>query len=95
MGEGRHRKMLWIVLGAALLLGAVSLMDRDGFRQYFRLEQDVERLTARNTRLAEQNRALLREIDALRDDPRALERAAREELGYVKAGEIVIQLEGP
>lgn len=95
MVEGRHRQMLWIVLGAALLLGSVSLMDRDGFRRYFRLEADVDRLTARNTELAEKNRGLLREIESLRDDPRALERAAREELGYVKAGEIVIQLEAP
>lgn len=95
MFEGLHRKKLGVVLGAALLLVATSLMDRDGFRQYFRLQQDVGRLSEQNAQLAEKNRGLLREIQALRDDPKALERAAREELGYVKAGEIVIQLEEP
>ncbi|MCI0672719.1 MAG: septum formation initiator family protein [Myxococcaceae bacterium] len=34
-------------------------------------------------------------MSALRKDPRALERAAREELGFVKPGEVVLQLEVP
>ena len=35
----------------------------------------------------------MREINALRNDPAALERAAREELGYIKPGELVFHLE--
>jgi cell division protein FtsB len=34
-------------------------------------------------------------IDALRYDPKAVERLARERLGYVKAGETVIRFEPP
>ena len=34
-----------------------------------------------------------REVEGLRDDPAAIERAAREELGFVKPGEIVIHLQ--
>lgn len=95
MDPGRHRKLLGIALGAVLLLGAASAADGEGFRQYFVLQQDVARLTQRNAEVAEKNRALLREIQALREDPRAMERAAREELGFVREGEIVIQLEAP
>ena len=37
--------------------------------------------------------ALLREIEALRSDPAALERAIREELNFVRPGEVIVQVE--
>lgn len=88
-----RRKFLAV---AAVLAGALSLAsaaDARGFRRYLALRQDVEALQQRNRGLSEQNEALKREINALRKDPAALERAAREELGYVKPGEIVFHLE--
>ena len=88
------RKKFLVV--AAVLAGALSLAsvaDARGFRRYLSLRQDVTSLQERNRVLAEQNEALLREINALRKDPAALERAAREELGFVKPGELVFHLE--
>ena len=35
---------------------------------------------------------LAREAEALRTDPAAIERVARDELGWVRAGEIVVDL---
>jgi cell division protein FtsB len=90
-----HRRKLWGGVAGALLLCVASAADATGFQRYFRLRQDVERLSARNASLAEQNAALVREIAALRDDRAALERAVREELHYVKPGELVLQLEAP
>ncbi len=90
-----RRKFLGI---AAVLAGALSLAsvaDARGFRRYLALRQDVEALQERNRALAEQNELLRQEIHALRKDPAALERAAREELGYVKPGELVFHLEAP
>ncbi|WP_224248193.1 FtsB family cell division protein [Hyalangium gracile] len=88
-----RKKFLMVagVLAGALSLASVA--DARGFRRYLSLRQDVESLQERNRTLAEQNEALRREINALRKDPEALERAAREELGYVKPGEIVFHLE--
>lgn len=83
---------------AAVVAGVLSLAsvaDARGFRRYLRLRQDVEALQERNRGLAQQNESLLREINALRKDPAALERAAREELGYIKPGELVFHLEAP
>jgi len=83
---------------AAVLAGVLSLAsvaDARGFRRYLKLRQDVEALQERNRSLAQQNEGLLREINALRKEPAALERAAREELGYVKPGELVFHLEAP
>ena len=45
-----------------------------------------------NARLAAENAALSREARALRGDPAALERAAREELRFVRPGERVYWL---
>ena len=54
------------------------MVDAKGFRCYLSLRQGLESLEERNHALSEQNDALLREINALRNDPAALERAARE-----------------
>jgi cell division protein FtsB len=88
-----RRKLLGVAACVAAILTLVSVVDAKGFRRYLRLRQDLEAIEARNQVLSEQNDALLREINALRNEPAALERAAREELGYVKPGEIVFHLE--
>ncbi|WP_257449430.1 FtsB family cell division protein [Archangium lipolyticum] len=88
-----RRKLLGVAACVAAVLTLVSVVDAKGFRRYLRLRQDVESIQARNRVLSEQNDALRREINALRNDPNALERAAREELGYIKPGEIVFHLE--
>jgi cell division protein FtsB len=84
-------------LGVASLVAAgftlLSVADANGFRRYFRLRSEVAELVSRNRRLTEQNQMLLREIQALREEPGAVERAAREELGFVKPGEVVLNLE--
>jgi cell division protein FtsB len=49
-------------------------------------------MRAENARLAAENAALAREAHALRSDPAALERAAREELRFVRPGERVYLL---
>ncbi|QRK06381.1 septum formation initiator family protein [Archangium violaceum] len=88
-----RRKLLGIAACVAALLTLVSVVDAKGFRRYLLLRQDVEAIQERNRILSEQNDVLRREINALRNDPTALERAAREELGYIKPGEIVFHLE--
>jgi cell division protein FtsB len=88
-----RRKLLAVAAVLAGVLSLASVADARGFRRYLGLRQDVEALQERNRALAGQNETLLREINALRKEPVALERAVREELGYVKPGEIVFHLE--
>jgi cell division protein FtsB len=90
-----RQKLLAVATALAVALSLVSVADAKGFRRYLRLRDDVESLHERNAALAATNEALRREIQALREDPAALERAVREELGYVKPGEIVFHLESP
>jgi cell division protein FtsB len=47
-----------------------------------RLQREIEEVRAENGRLAA-------EIEALRRDPRAIERLAREQLGLARSGEVV------
>jgi len=90
-----RNKFLMVAAVLAGVLSLASVADARGFRRYLKLRQDVEALQERNRSLAQQNEGLLREINALRKEPAALERAAREELGYIKPGELVFHLEAP
>jgi cell division protein FtsB len=87
----RYRTALYLSALASLL--ALSAADPEGLRKALRHEREAERLAAENAALEQNVLRLRREVKALSGDPAALERAAREELGYVKPGEIVYKLD--
>lgn len=82
-------------MAAAAVLAAFSAAAEGGFRRYSRLSREVDDLKTQNRAVAARNARLLSEIQRLRTDDAAIERAAREELGFVRPGEIVISLEAP
>lgn len=94
MSGTRGRRTGWWIGGAVALAAAGAALDPHGIRKYLQLEAEVRRMRAENGRLAVANAALAREARALRSDPAALERAAREELRFVRPGERVYLL-GP
>ncbi len=87
------RRWALLCLAAAGGLAALSAGDRDGLRKRVRLQAEVRRAEASNRDLRRENVRLRREARALAGEPAALERAAREELGYVRPGEIVFHLD--
>lgn len=91
MGGGWAR---WGVVGAMALAAVAAAWDPQGVRKYWRLRAEVGRMQAENAALASENAALSREAHALRGDPAALERAAREELRFIRPGEKVYWLGG-
>jgi cell division protein FtsB len=93
VAKGGRRTFIAYV-GALLALATLSALDPNGLRKDLRLREDVRRLREENRRIAESNARLAREARALRSDPAALERAAREELRFVKPGEVVFRLDG-
>lgn len=80
----------------ALVLAYVPyhVYARSGLARTIGLRRDLAALTARNRELAAENERLARDADALRDDLAAIERVARVELGWVRPGEIVVDLGG-
>jgi cell division protein FtsB len=68
------------------------LYARSGLAKTITLKRDLTALRARNRELAAENDRLAREAEALREDPAAIERVARADLGWVRPGEIVVDL---
>jgi cell division protein FtsB len=68
---------------------------RSGLARTLELRRDLKALRARNAQLAAENERLAREAEALRSDSNAIERVARAELGWVRPGEILVDLTPP
>lgn len=93
MSSYRRRKILWLVsLAAVLTAGAVAL-DGEGLKKDRLMRDQAAQLRAENAQLEAEIARLTREAQALRTSPAALERAAREELRFVRPGEFVYRLD--
>ena len=90
----KTRTHLQISLWLALLLGlwVAVFADMRGWRRYLKLRAEVVELAAKNRVATRENQRLSREARALKDNPAAIERAVREELGFIHPGEMMLQL---
>jgi cell division protein FtsB len=81
-------------LAVAVVLAYVPyhLYARSGLARTLGLRRDLAVLTVRNRELGAETDRLAREAAALRDDVTALERVARVELGWVRPGELVLEM---
>ena len=77
--------------GAALWAQAPSALEAETLRHF----QAVLRLDTQIQKEDETSRQLKTSFDTLRNDPKAVERLAREKLRYAKPGETVIVFEEP
>jgi cell division protein FtsB len=85
-----------LLLAATFGYGPYYLYAQSGFARYLQLRKDVVATQARNARLRIEVDRLSREAEALRADPRAVERVARADLGWVRPGEVIFELgKGP
>jgi cell division protein FtsB len=87
------KKSALIASVLALILAGLSAADARGLRRLHRLQGDVASYEEKRRALAAENESLRREIAALSGDTRALERAAREDLGLVRGNEVVFTFE--
>jgi cell division protein FtsB len=70
-----------------------ALRDDEGVMHVFRERSRLQELSHSVSSLRDENNRLRAEIKALREDPRAVEKLAREDLGMSREGEIVFILE--
>jgi len=86
----------WILRGLAAVLLAVTfgyvpyhLYARSGYARYLELRRDLAAAKLRNAHMRAENEKLARKVEAMHDDPRALEQVARVDMGWVRPGEIL------
>jgi cell division protein FtsB len=87
------RMVIFLVFIAGILLVAIWYLPL--IKQNERYRKEILRLDNLVQKEEETGKQLRTSIDALRFDPKAVERLARERLGYAKAGETVIRFETP
>ncbi len=93
----RLTQLVLLLIVAAILLG-VGVWYLPLIQQNERMRKEVLRLDNEIRQEEETARQLKASIDTLRDPntaPKAVERLARERLGYAKPGETVIRFEAP
>jgi len=74
----------------SILALAYALIGDNGYLELRRREVRNRELKAKAEELRRENKGILSEIKALKSDPKAIEKIAREELGMVKPGEVKI-----
>jgi cell division protein FtsB len=85
------RKALSLALFLILAASTLNVLFGDrGLLELLKVRQEIESLDREIAMLRAQNQRLLQEIRSLKSSPLAVERLARENLGLVKPGEIVL-----
>jgi cell division protein FtsB len=87
------RVAICLILAAGILLVAVWYLPLIKTNERYRKE--TLRLDTQIQKEHEIQKQLKTSLDALRNDPKAVERLAREKFGYAKPGETVILFEPP
>lgn len=94
---GIWEKLTKLVVFLLFLLGvvAVFIWYLPLIKQNERMRQTIARYDTQIRAGEERSRLLGRSVDALKNDPRTIERFARSKLLYAKPGETVIRFEAP
>ena len=88
-----NRVVVVLCLAAGLL--GIGLKYLPLINQNERMRKEVGRLDKEIQKEEETKSQLKTSVDSLRNDPKAVERLARERLGYAKPGETVVRFEDP
>ncbi len=81
------------VLTVSLIAVPVLVLEPQGMPRMRALEKELRDVEAENTELRRDVARLRTEVKDLRDNPAAVERIAREQLGLVRKSEVVFQFE--
>jgi cell division protein FtsB len=81
------------ILGLALFLLAIhDIFGSHGLLAMRRTQAQVQELRGEIDRLNQENTHLNKQVQALRSDPKAVERIAREEMGLARPGEMIFKI---
>lgn len=80
------------VLVVTIISVPVMVLGPNGLPRHRRLAAQIEAQQQENTRLARELYTVRAELNAFANDPRARERAVREELGWVRPDEVIVEV---
>lgn len=83
------------ILGVAIFSVPVLILEPQGLPRMRGLERELEGVRAENDDLKRDVTALRADVKELRENPRAVERIARDQLGFVRKSEVVFQFPKP
>ena len=81
------------VLTVSLVTVPVLVLEPQGIPRMRSLEKELSGVQAENAELRRDVAKLRTEVKDLREDPQAVERIAREQLGLVRKSEVVFQFD--
>jgi cell division protein FtsB len=81
------------ILCTAIVAVPAMVFSPTGLGRLRNLREEQVRVDEEASRLAQEIRRLRAEVEGARNDPRAVERVARDELGLVRQTEVVFQFE--
>ncbi len=79
------------MLSLALVAVPVLVLEPEGLPRLRAMQKELDEVSAENDELKREVAHLRVDVQHLRDDPAAVERIARDELGMVRKSEVVFQ----
>jgi cell division protein FtsB len=89
----RRAQRLWgrrALIFVSCVLFLESVVGDHGLVRRLRAARDLGQATARLDQLKHENAAMREEVDRLQSDPATIEAAAREHLGLIRRGELLL-----
>ena len=80
----------WLMIVMTLFVAIDSLFGERGFTARARLDQQMGNTAEQLASLKDENAGLREQIRRLESDPSAIELLAREELGLIRPGEVLV-----
>jgi cell division protein FtsB len=90
-GDFLQRTLPIAILSLALVSVPILVLEPQGLPRLRALQKELDQVNADNDELRREVGHLRVEVQRLRDDPAAVERIARDELGMVRRSEVVFQ----
>lgn len=90
-----RRNLSWFIAAGLALLLLQDVFGNHGVLAMRRSQQEAREVQQEINRMNEENRQLEAKVKALKTDPQAIERIAREEMGLARPGEYIFKLPKP
>ena len=87
-----RRNLSWFIAAGLALLLLQDVFGNHGVLAMRRSQQEAREVEQQINQMNEENRQLEAKVKALKTDPQAIERIAREEMGLARPGEYIFKL---